>query len=256
MRIALSFLTRLPVGRVASEDYMRDLGRSAGLFPLVGLLVGLIALGTYLVSRLFFGPAPAAVATMVAGIWASGMLHLDGLMDTADGVLSSRSLERMLAIMKDSRSGAMGVAVGALALLFRFSLLLDLPRGMLPAALLAAPALGRMIMPLAAVGWPPARGEEGLGSSFARYVGRGRVAVALLSGLLLAIALPAAVGGLGQSWRGLAAWLAAVGVCLGGGRWLANRLGGLTGDTYGALSELAELAALACFAVQPGGWTY
>ncbi|WP_374713014.1 adenosylcobinamide-GDP ribazoletransferase [Symbiobacterium terraclitae] len=277
MRIALAFLTRFPTGRVVTDDPMRDLGRAAGLFPLVGLLVGAAGLVAYLAGRALFGPAVAAVAAAGAGLWASGALHLDGLMDTADGVLSGRDRERMLEIMKDSRVGAMGVTAGALALLLRVALLLELDPGRAAPALLVAPALGRMVMPLAAVQWPPAR-SWGLGSAYVRHVGRPQAAAALLSGLALALALPAAAvelqrvlaaaaleltlphglaaaapsGALTAALRGLGAWVAALGVCFGCGGWLARRLGGQTGDTYGALCELAELAALACFGVAAG----
>jgi len=256
LRIALSFLTRFPVGQITTDDYMRDLGRSVGLFPVVGLLVGGAGLVAHMLGRLLFGPAAAAVLALGAGLWATGALHLDGLMDTADGVLSARSRERMLEIMKDSRVGVMGVAAGALSLLLRFALLLEMEPGRAAAALLVAPSLGRMVMPLATVGWPPAR-AGGMGSAYAQQVGRGHVVGALLIGLALALGVPAAVTGAPLAvpiLRGLAAWAAALAVCLAGGRWLARRLGGLTGDTYGALSELAELAALACFAARTGGW--
>lgn len=264
MRIALSFLTRFPVGRLTSDDYLRDLGRSAGLFPVVGLLVGLVSLGAYLPGRLLFGPAAAAAFATAAGLWITGALHLDGLMDTADGVLSARSRERMLEIMKDSRVGVMGVAAGALALLMRFALLLDMAPGRAAAALLVAPAVGRMAMPLAAAGWPVARAQEGIGSAYARHVGRAQVAAALLTGLGCALVLPLAVAMLplspGPAWtglllRGLAAWAAALGTCWGLSQWLVKHLGGLTGDTYGAMSEVAELAALACFGASVRGWT-
>nr|PZN73581.1 MAG: adenosylcobinamide-GDP ribazoletransferase [Bacillota bacterium] len=262
VRAALSFLTRIPVGRVRSGDYMRDLGRAAGFFPLVGLLVGAISLMAYLLGGLLFGPAVAGVAALAAGLWTTGAVHLDGLMDTADGVLSARSRERMLEIMRDSRVGVMGVAAGTLALLFRWALVLELTRGRVVAALLVAPALGRMVMPLAAVCWPPAR-AEGMGSSFGRHVGRAQVSGALLSGLMLSLVVPA----LAAWWmvgpdaladavfRGLGAWLAVLGSCFAAGRWLCRRFGGLTGDTYGALCELAELAVLACFALNTGRGT-
>lgn len=269
MRIALSFLTRIPMGRLETPDYMRDLGRAAGFFPLVGLLVGAICSIAWLAGRLLFGPAVAGVAAVAAGLGATGAVHLDGLMDAADGLLSARSRDRMLEIMKDSRVGVMGAAAGALALMLRWALLLELTPPRAAAALLVAPAVGRMVIPLAAVRWPPAR-AEGMGAAFGRHVGGAQLAGALLGGLTLAVGVPGLLAWWGQSpaappgltaavtvsaLRGLGAWLAALGVGLAGGRWLSRRLGGLTGDTYGALCELAELAAIACFALQTGRWT-
>lgn len=168
----------------------------------------------------------------------------------------------MLEIMKDSRVGAIGAAAGAFSLLLRFALLTETSAGLRVVALLLAPALGRMAITLVAGLWPSARPEGGLGSSFARHVGRGRVAGALLLGLGLALLLPLLAGlapggalpAQGPALRALAAWAAAPGAALLLARSLAARLGGLTGDSYGAANELAEVAALACFAALPGGW--
>lgn len=260
MRIALSFLTGLPVGAIQVDDYMAALGRSAWSFPLAGLVVGAVTLVLDLAAGILFGPAVRAVITVAAGLWVTGLLHLDGLMDTLDGVGSHRSRERMLEIMKDSRVGVMGAAGGALSLLLRAALLLQIPLAWHPAALLAAPALGRMVMVLAAGLWPPARAEAGLGTSFARHVGRGQMGGALLIGLgislMAGLALPAtglsAPGGL--AFRSLTAFAAALGTGLLAARSLAAKLGGLTGDTYGAVNEVTEWAVLACFgaAVQEG----
>jgi adenosylcobinamide-GDP ribazoletransferase len=253
LRIALSFLTRLPVGRVEVADHMAALGRSAWLFPLAGLVVGLITWLAASLAGLLFGPSIQAVAAIAAGLWATGMLHLDGLMDTADAVGSHRSRERMLEIMKDSRVGAMGAAAGALSLLLRFALLAETPAHLRPLALLVAPTLGRMAITLAAGIWPPARAEGGLGRSFAAHVTPGRVAGALLLGLVLAAFLPFAIRSDGLA-RSLAAIGAALVAALALGRSLAGRLGGLTGDTYGAINEAVEVAVLATFAALLRGW--
>lgn len=251
MRIALSFLTRLPVGHLEVDDYLAALGRSAWSFPLAGLLVGLVGLGAHTATGLLFGPALQAVAVVAAGLWVTGMLHLDGLMDTADAMGSHRSRERMLEIMKDSRVGAMGAAAGALSLLLRAALVLEVAPAMQPAALLTAPALGRMAMVLAAGLWPPARAEGGLGRSFAAHVGRAQMAGALLLGLTVAFAVWFTPAGP----RGLAAFGGALLVALLLGRTMAARLGGLTGDTYGAINEVVEWAVLACFAAAARGIT-
>lgn len=258
MRIALSFLTRLPVGRLEVEDYLAELGRSSWLFPLVGLVVGLVTLVAGGLAGLLFGPALRALAVIAAGLWVTGLLHLDGLMDTVDAIGSNRSRERMLEIMKDSRVGAMGATAGALSLLLRFALLLEIPGGLLPVAVLVAPALGRMSITLTAGLWPPARVEGGLGRLFASQVGRRQVAGALLLGLGIALAVPLALQATGAAsllpavLRSLTACAAAPLSALALARSLAATLGGLTGDTYGTVSELAEVAALACFAALQG----
>ncbi len=240
MRLVLSFLTRLPMGRIDVDDYFRALGRRASLFPLAGLVVGGVALAADQAAGLLFARDIRSAAAILATIWVTGALHLDGLMDTADGIGSGRSRERMLEIMRDSRVGAMGVVAGVAALLLRYALLTGLAPERRWQALLLAPALGRMCITAAAGLWPAARvGQPSLGGSFAAHVGRWQVAGALAVGLGIAL-----VG----SARGMAAWFLALTAALLAARFLAARLGGLTGDTYGAINEVAEAAALAVFA--------
>jgi adenosylcobinamide-GDP ribazoletransferase len=247
MRVALSFLTRIPVGSFHVDDYFRALGRQTPLFPLVGALVGAVAAAADLLAGLAFGPLVRAAAAVAAGVWVTGALHLDGLMDTADGLGSHRSRERMLEIMRDSRVGAMGVIAGVLGLAAKFALVAELPPAWRWQALVAAPAVGRMAMAAAAGLFPSARRDgdrPGLGAGFAAHVGKVQVAGAALLGLAVATA----AGGL----RGAAAWAAAMLVALALAARISKTLGGLTGDTYGAVNEGAELAALAVFAAGVG----
>lgn len=247
MRVALSFLTRLPVGRLEVEDYTAALGREVPCFPLVGLVVGLCALAAYWAAGLFFAEPVQAVAAIGAVVAATGGLHLDGLMDTADGVLSSRTRERMLEIMKDSRVGAMGVITGSLSLLVRFALLLGIAPALRWQALLLAPVLGRTTMALVMKAWPSARGRgQGMGGGVAAAAGPWQVVGALLVGLALTLF----IGG----WlRGGAAFLLALLVALFTGWRLAAKLGGLTGDTFGAINEVVEIFTLALFGASWNG---
>lgn len=242
MRVALSFLTRLPVGQLTVEDYMAAVGREVPWFPVVGLTVGLCAAAADWAAGLFFGGPVRSAAAILAAVGVTGALHLDGLMDTADGVLSSRSRERMLEIMKDSRTGAMGVVAGALSLLLRFALLMEIAVGLRWRALLLAPALGRMTVALAMWAWPSARGKgQGMGGGAAAAVGLRQVAGALAVGLAFALAI-------GGWFRGGLAWAVALGVAALTARNLAAKLGGLTGDTFGAINEVVEIVVLALFA--------
>ncbi|HYF94091.1 MAG TPA: adenosylcobinamide-GDP ribazoletransferase [Symbiobacteriaceae bacterium] len=243
MRTALSFLTRIPVSpldRFHVENYYKMLGRQAPLFPVVGMIVGAASLGAGLAADEVFGPAVRAVAALAAGVWITGALHFDGLMDTADGVGSHRSRDRMLEIMKDSRVGAMGVVAGVLSLLARYALLQELAGPAFWQALLLAPALGRMAIAGAAGRFPTA--GSGTGAAFAQHVGLWQAAGALASGAACAWA----IGG----GRGAAAWVVAVAVAWLTGRGLAARLGGLTGDTYGAINEITEIAVYCTFAAR------
>ena len=258
MRLVLSFLTRLPVGSVENgrpdpmeaPDYFQALGRRAPLFPLAGLVVGSVAAAADALAGCFFGTGVRSAVAIAASVWVTGALHLDGLMDSADGIGSGRSRERMLEIMRDSRVGAMGVVAGVVSLLLRYALLSALAPGRRWQALLLAPALGRMCIAVAAGTWPAARiGQTSLGASFAAHVGRRQVAGALGLGLGIALLGGALAGSsLAGSARGPIAWLAALTVSWLATRSLATQLGGLTGDTYGAINEVAEVVVLAVFA--------
>lgn len=251
MRIVLSFLTRLPVGSFTTEHYFRDLGRRAPLFPLAGLVIGLLSAAAAWLAGLGFGEPVGVVAAMVVNVAVTGGLHLDGLMDTADGIMSHRSRERMLEIMHDSRIGAMAVIAVLMVVLLRFALLAATPAPQLWRALVIAPVLGRAAV-VAAAGLSPqaCAGADldgrGLGADFAANITRG----GLMMALVIAVVAAAVIGG----WRGAAASVTA-GIVAGlSARGLIRTLRGLTGDTLGAINELSEIAALAAFAFIPRGF--
>lgn len=241
---AVAFLTRLPVplqGAVAEDDLIR----STGWYAVVGLLVGAVAAAVDALAGLLFAPLVRSALAVVAMLLVTGALHTDGLMDCADGLGSGKDRDGMLAVMKDSRVGAMGAIAGAADLLLRTALLTTVAGPRWP-ALLMAPALGRAAMVPAMALYPSARAGAGLGGTLAGRVGWRQVLLAWAPVVLLA-ALTA--GGRGLAAAGAAAaggWLAA--------RYLNRRLHGLTGDTYGAVNEVAELCALAAFAAHLPAW--
>lgn len=106
--IALQFLSRI---HLASQDVWRDedFGRSVLFFPLVGLIIGLLLAALYGALSFILNPLGCAVLVVAFWFYVTGGLHADGYMDTADGLFSGRSRERMLEIMKDSRVGSGGV---------------------------------------------------------------------------------------------------------------------------------------------------
>lgn len=240
---AFQLLSRFPVP-VEIPFNNKVLRRSVVCYPLVGLAIGLVLAGAGLGLSRFLPPVPAAA--LVTGLWVmlTGGFHLDGLMDTADGVLSHRSREDMLAIMKDSRVGAMGAAACVLQLLMKFALL----EGLLESgwqngvALLPAAAIwSRWSMAAAVAWWPYARSGGGLGALLSGFGGR---QLAVCTGL--AAGLSAGTGVLGGEAiltgmaLAFALGLPALGFSVVLARRLASRLGGLTGDTYGAINELTE----------------
>ncbi|WP_405117304.1 adenosylcobinamide-GDP ribazoletransferase [Paenibacillus sp. FSL K6-1217] len=250
---AFQFLTRFPV-RTSAEFSPELLRASVVHYPLVGAAIGLsTALGAAAASWLL--PSwPAAVVTLILWVGLTGGLHLDGWMDSADALLSYRSRERMLEIMKDSRVGAMGVLACVLLLLLKASLLAAWLEGgsfsLLP-LLLLPPVWGRWYMVRAMARYPLARGNEGLAATFgglpARQERRAFLSAALLT--LAAAAVPLALGaGSGDvpllAAAALLAPLAAVACGTLAARRIGSRLGGLTGDVYGALGELLETVVL------------
>jgi len=231
---SLRFLTIIPQPWLppASEASMVA---SIPWFPAAGAIIGALLLPVGWLGDLGWGAMIRAVFVVVAwGIITSG-LHLDGLSDTFDGVMSWRTRERKLEIMRDSRIGAMGaIAIGAVLLLKVAFLAGAGPRWW--QAALVAPALGRWVN-CYAIFWFPSAREGGLGRSFNAQVRRPDFWLASIFALSFAIIVAGPSG------------LVAALLVLAGShlliRWWVRDLGGLTGDTYGALCEIGEVVALA-----------
>jgi adenosylcobinamide-GDP ribazoletransferase len=230
---SLSFLTAVPVGR-AVEVGERDLRRGLVLFPVVGGAVGLLVAVTAWAAALVVPPLPASVAGVALGVAATAALHLDGLGDLADGVGATLSGRDPADVMRDPRLGAFGVIAVVLDLLLKASLLATLVTAGFPWQAVAAGALSRLAP--ATLAWRRRYAGGGTGA-WTDGVGAGTAAAALL--LAAAIAVPTA---------GMAAGAMALGVVVAGAPiawWSRRRLGGITGDGFGAATELGETFALA-----------
>ncbi|RCX20361.1 cobalamin-5'-phosphate synthase [Fontibacillus phaseoli] len=251
---AFQFLSRFPVK--AELDFSPELlRRSAKYYPIVGTAIGIsVWLGGTLAGWVL-PSLPAAAVTLIIWVWLTGGLHLDGWMDSADALLSYRSRERMLEIMKDSRVGAMGVLACVLLLLLKLSLissLLELGSAASAGAMLTAPAWSRWFMTRAMYKWPTAREGEGLAVRF-RGLGAKDMVLATVFALMLTVASLGSAGVLDGAdatswlrWGGYfvaAPLLAILAGSLVAGK-ISSRLGGLTGDTYGALNEGLEAMLL------------
>lgn len=231
---AATLLTRLPadvLGRPAAEA-----ARGAWAWPLVGLVVGLLAgLGGFAAWALGATPAVAAAVVIALQMALTGALHEDGLADAADGLWGGADRARRLEIMRDSRIGTYGVAALVLTILLRWSLIATaLVGGDLVAVVVTAAIVSRAPMAVLMRWLPPAR-DDGL-SRRAGIPGAGAAQIAVaLAGLAL---LP--WGG-----HGLAAAILVVAVLWCTGRIAQRRLGGQTGDVLGAAQQLSEIAVLA-----------
>jgi adenosylcobinamide-GDP ribazoletransferase len=250
-RTALSLFTVIPVGG-DGELGPGDGARALRWLPAVGLLLGLaggcLVLGVGVVNGSGPGRALGAALAIALIAFLTGGLHLDGLADTADGLGSRRSPADALDIMRRSDIGPMGVAALVLVLLVQVAALAAIPRLPLAAAALAlALATGRVSIVVATEA--PAARPGGFGSLVAgqttaldRALTVGALACSVVIGGLLA-------GGAGLAVRGLVA--AAAGLAAGAllQSIARRRLGGTTGDVFGAITELSATAVLVAAAL-------
>ena len=243
---AWRFLTIFPAPPCAGGREAEYLRRSLPLFPLVGLLLGTLA-WLFSLAAVRLVPVPAAAMLVVAALAVfSGGLHLDGLADSCDGLFSHRGRGRALDIMRDSRIGTMGAIGITLALLAKFACLSSLPRDALPAAALVVPLGGRVGMSIVMAALPYAR-ESGMGNMIAVDSPTRRIAI----GCAWLAAVLGTAWGPGGIVVGFAAWAPTI---LAWTLFLRKRLGGATGDTFGAASELGEVAiSLAASLLWDGG---
>ena len=223
----IQFLTILPCGPTQPLEARRTLP----LFPLCGLVVGALLLLVDYGSSLIWQRSVVAVLDVVALAVVSGALHLDGLADTADGLYGRRSPEKALAIMKDSRIGAMGMVTVVCCLAMKWAGLcgLDLHR---PILLLLVPAAARSGVLYAVHYLPYGRPEGGTGQAFfqgsLRLQDYWAVAVVLLAALLLA------------AWSGVLLLAGFVALTAGVLSYYRLKINCITGDMLGALIEITE----------------
>ncbi|MGD2027189.1 MAG: adenosylcobinamide-GDP ribazoletransferase [Anaerolineales bacterium] len=235
---ALQFLTIFPP--VIQRPFTPgELGRSVGLYPLVGVILGGALVGLAALLMLAFSPAIAAALLLAAWVVSTRALHMDGFMDTCDGLFGGFTPERRLEIMRDSRVGAFGVAGEALLVLVKFALLAQLVSDFDYPALLLTPVIGRWAMTLAVVWFPYAR-PSGMGREIKDNAGLPQFALATLTMLLAAF--------LAASWMGLAAVGVSAAVVMLWLKYAGSKIPGLTGDIYGATCEIAEVLAMLLFA--------
>ena len=235
LKVALLFLTRLPI-QVDGAVTMRDLAAAVYAFPLVGAVIGLLAgLAYWITLQLSLPALPAALIAIVTMLLLTGALHEDGLADTADG-LGGRDRARALEIMADSRIGSFGALALMVSLLARLIALAPMwdPR-QVAMVLVGAAMASRAVMPVVMLLQPSARGD-----GLAAATGRPEP-VRVMLGCFLAIGvtvmllpLPVAVPAL----------VASAAFSLLVAAWLGRRLGGCTGDTLGAVQQVAEIAFL------------
>jgi adenosylcobinamide-GDP ribazoletransferase len=228
VRAALAFLTPFPGARRPTPQALR-------WFPLVGAVLGIVLGGLWWGAAKIWPLPVAALIVVLADLALTGMLHLDGLADTADGLLPHLPRERRLEVMREPTVGAFGVGAVVVTLLGRFAVFATLrPAPLLVAALWC---VSRTAMAAVVERVPYARGVNGLASAFmgsrlpALAVGLFVIAAAVIAAVWAVPAGPVAVG----------ACLVAFGAVVAWARW---RIGGFTGDVLGAAGMIGETVGL------------
>ncbi len=233
LRAAGVFMLAIPLGRAPISDH--DLGRAAPWFPVVGFGLGLLLVATAALLDPWMAHGPRAVAVVMAWGLLTGGLHLDGVADSFDGLGGWRgNRARMLEIMRDSTIGAHGAAALVLLLVGKVVAVTTLLHQDATIALLVAPIVARgVLVPL--IAWIPYARPEGTGRRLKDGTRRGDGWTGLLcAGAALALCGPGTAAVAFGTGVVVVAFASA----------MRKRLGGLTGDTYGASVELCELAVL------------
>jgi adenosylcobinamide-GDP ribazoletransferase len=234
---ALQFLTIFPWPR-RTERSAGEVGRAAVFFPVIGFLLGvtLIAANWLLAS---IATSELSSVTLVALLaWLTRGLHLDGLGDTFDGLGAGGDRERILRVMDDSHIGAFGVIAIVLVLFLKIHALasIDVDRWR---ALLIAPVLGRWAMVL--LGYRSKAAKTGLGSTLIDHLGTKHFLFATFISLLLVAAILHGTGIVMMAWAAIFTLASKI--------YFHRRLGGVTGDTFGAVGELSETSVMVFLAL-------
>jgi adenosylcobinamide-GDP ribazoletransferase len=224
---AVGLLSVVPVGRLAPSD-PRTLSGSVKWFPVVGAAMGLALAACDVVLRAVFSVSTATALELVGLVLLSGGLHLDGLADTADGLLPVLPRERRLEVMRAPTIGAFGAIAVALTLLVEFAALAEISVGRAQALIVVA-TVSRWCMSLMLFTFPSAT-PGGLGSAFRKHVTSRDLVVATALALLISWLVS---GPLSLVFLTITA---AVGMLVGW--WAVRQIDGCSGDVYGAAGEL------------------
>lgn len=239
--IALQFLTTVPI-RIRGTVKARDIGASLRYFPIVGLIIGLLLAGVSSLS-LFLPSTVAAAIVLVVLLLITGCLHVDGLADSCDGLYGVRSKEDRLRIMRDSRTGAMGVAAITISLLLRYAIISEFSFNEFWKALVVMAVCGRWAQVFGCFSAPYAR-TQGTAQDFITHVGKTEIVYATVTAVAIVGFLMHASGLVIFGVQVLSA-CAFIQFC-------KRKISGMTGDTIGALNEFTEIVVLVCVVISKG----
>ncbi len=224
---ALQFLTSLPIGK----SHQFEAHQMIRYFPLVGLLIGALTAIFDILFRWLWPVPIAGFLDLTLLILLTGALHLDGLSDTADGIFSHRTKDKILDIMKDSRVGVMGVVSLVVVLGIKWCGLssIEAQRSLL---IFLIPGYARATSLIGFASLPYGRPEGGLGEPFFQQP----ISLTSFWWPFLILIIPSVFLG----WKGLLLNLFFVIIVALSLIFIKKRLGCLTGDILGAMIELTE----------------
>lgn len=231
---ALQFLTIIPIPW-RREVQAEELGRSAGYFPVIGIIIGIILVGVNWLFGLILPPMVANALLLVFLVVISGAMHLDGFADTCDGIAVHKTVEDRWQVMHDSRAGAFGIVGIVLLLLVKYVSLNNIPGALLMMTLVLMPVVSRWAMVYVIFTYPYAR-SSGLGKAFKQGTTWPRFTIATIITTVVA-------GILAQS-IGLALMFLIWVITMATATYFKSKFSGLTGDNYGAINEVAEVSVL------------
>jgi adenosylcobinamide-GDP ribazoletransferase len=234
--VAFQFLTRLPISGI---PYQPDsLARSAKFFPVVGLVVGLGATALQRILTPHLSRALVALLVLTFLVLITGGLHEDALADAVDAFGGGWDREQVLAILKDSRIGSFGALALVISMLARFLLLSILPLNRFTAFAVSAHVLCRWTTLPLSYFLPSARESEGQGARIAQKISSASMFIGTLLSFSIVIYLMRR-----EFWIPISA---AIVITALSGLYYFRRIGGVTGDCFGATNQLTEIAIYFC----------
>jgi adenosylcobinamide-GDP ribazoletransferase len=253
LALAFQFLTIIPV-RVRGDMSEREVSRSAVFFPAVGAFQGILAVGAAFLSARFFGGEIASAMTLLTLAASNGGFHLDGLADTFDAMAVKPSgddasdIRKRLAVMKDAGAGPIGVMSIVFSILLKFLLLkglfFNVPREAFYSFLFMMPVYSKWAMVPPMYHGVSAR-KDGLGKMFIESIGMGTVALSSCLAVIVSVFIYELwlKNEYGLTITPLLFILFALWYLFGFllSRYCARKFGGLTGDIFGAMSEVSEI---------------
>lgn len=232
---AMLFLTRIPLPQVELDE--NKISSSLPFFPLVGTIIGGILALIYILGQKLLQRQVIVGIIIVMNVIITGGMHLDGFADTADGLFCFGNREKKLHVMRDSCVGAYGVMGLILVILLKYLFLLSLSETYTVPALAIFPTISRWMMVYAVLFYPYSR-KNGMGKAFLNQ----KTTVFIFASIIAMVVSYMCIG-----FAGLIILCGAFVVCYIFIQYLFKQLGGMTGDTYGAVNEFSEVIVLSIF---------